>query len=383
MPFSGAKQTGKDDCSQPFGAAYNPSICVENMIHGAYKPMKVKAEQEMTRAPRHQIPASWVALVLLSLLGWSAHAQSCQTSSDMDEATRSAISTAAQRYFTMAAGGDTASLRQNAIPSLAGDFSGTEGLVKARQPDLVGAQATVKSLFLLDEQGVAPDPNAEFFCGVFGKNGPTPTAAKFYLNDLPPGKYAIALMSSASPKAQVNFSLILQQEGAEWKLGNLFIKPMQIAGHDSDWFAAQARQYKAKGQIHNASLYYQEARNLITPMPFIGTSATDKLYDEAETAHPEDFPSDGKTVDLVDKGATYKISEIYPALFGNDLDVVVKYQVPDATNANECFQSNMAIMKALLAKYPELREAFPGIDARAVDANGRNYGTLMPMKDIK
>src|SRR5579864_2025691 len=120
------RRSEKDDCSQPFGAAYNPSICVENMIHGACKPMKVKAEQEMTRAPRHKIPASWIVLAMLSFLGWSAHAQSCQTSSDMDEAARSAISTAAQRYFTMAAGGDTASLRQNAIPSLAGDFAGIE-----------------------------------------------------------------------------------------------------------------------------------------------------------------------------------------------------------------------------------------------------------------
>ena len=337
----------------------------------------------MTRTPRHQIPASWIAVLTLSLLGWSAHAQTCQTSSDMDEATRSAISTAAERYFGMAAGGDTASLRQNAIPTLAGNFSGIEETVKALQPDLAGAQGSVKSLFLLEEQGMAPDPHAEFFCGVFGKFGPTPTAAKFDLSDLPPGKYAIVLMSSTSAKAQLNFSLILQQLGTDWKVGGLYIKPAQIGGHDSEWFATQARQYKSKGQIHNASLYYQEARNLIAPIPFIGTLASDKLYDESQTAQAEDFPTGGKPIDLVDQGATYKITAIYPAPIGNDLDVVVKYQVPDASNANACFQSNVAIMKALLAKYPELREAFQGVNARAIDAGGRMYGTLLPMKDIK
>ena len=43
------------------------------------------------------------------------------------------------------------------------------------------------------------------------------------------------------------FSLILQQAGTDWKLGGLYIKAAQVAGHDSDWFLARAREYKAKG----------------------------------------------------------------------------------------------------------------------------------------
>lgn len=337
----------------------------------------------MKPAPRLKIPGLWALVFLFTCAGWNAHAQSCQTANEMDDATKSAITTAAQRYFTMATGGDTASLKQNAIASLANDFSGIEGLVKARQPELTGAQATVKSVFLLDEQGVAPDPHAEFYCGVFGKNGQTPTSAAFYLNNLPPGKYGMVLMDASSAKGRTYFSLILQQEGTDWKLGGLYIKPAQIQGHDSEWFITQARQYKTKAQTHNAALFYQEARNLSAPLPFMGTLATDRLYDEAQTAQPPDFPAEGKTVDLPANGATYKLIGVYPALLGNDLDIVVKYQVPDATNANQCFQSNMAVMKAMLMKYPELRDAFPGMNARAIDTNGRDYGTLMPMKDIK
>jgi hypothetical protein len=337
----------------------------------------------MTRAPRQRIPAFWIACAILALTVWSAHAQVCQTSSELDEATRSAISTAAQRYFTMAVGGDTASLRQNAIPSLANDFSGIEGLVKARQPDLTGGQPAVRGLFLLDEQGVAPDPHAEFYCGVFGKNGQTPTSAAFYLDNLPPGKYGVFVSDVTSPKGQTYFSVILQQSGTDWKLGGLYIKPAQIGGHDSQWFVAQARDYKTKGQLHNAALYYQEARNLIAPVPFMGTLASDKLYDESQSAQVPDFPSSGKPVDFVVNGATYKLTGVYPTAIGNDLDVVVKYEVPDASNTNQCYQSNMAIMKGIVTKYPELRDAFAGIETRAVDANGRNYGTLLAMKDIK
>ena len=68
---------------------------------------------------------------------------------------------------------------------------------------------------------------------------------------------------------------------------------------------------------------------------------------------------------------------------GNDLDLIVKYQVPDVSNTNLAYQNNIAVMKALLAKYPELRDAFTGVVARAVDPSGRDYGTLLAMKDIK
>lgn len=360
--------------------------------------MKTKAGPEMTRAPRHKIPASCsvphpsrvscgrvgiLAFAMLSILGWSAHAQTCLTSSDMDDATRSAITAAAQRYFTMAASADTASLQQNSIASLAGNFSAIEDSLKSQQPDLTGAQAKVSSLFLLEEQGVAPDPHAEFYCGVFGKNGQTPTSAAFYLNNLPPGKYGAAVIEAVSSKARMRGMFILQQEGTYWKLAGLYMKRAEIGGHDSDWYAARAREYKSKGELHNATLYYQEATNLLTPVSFMSTLATDKLYDEAQTAQAPDLPSNGKTIELIAGGATYKVSEIYPAAIGNDLNLIVKYQVSDATNANQCFQSNVDVMKALLLKFPELRDAFSGVNTRAIDSSGRLYSTLMPMKNIK
>jgi hypothetical protein len=41
------------------------------------------------------------------------------------------------------------------------------------------------------------------------------------------------------------------------------------------------------------------------------------------------------------------------------------------------------VIKALVAKFPELREAFAGAVARAVDPSGHDYGTLLAMKDVK
>jgi hypothetical protein len=284
----------------------------------------------------------------------------------------------------MASKGDTASMRQNAIASLASDFTGIETAVKDHAKDLTDAKATVKNVFVLTVEGTAPLEHGEFYCGVFGKNGQTSNSAVFYLDNLQPGKYAVALLSAASAKGQTNFSLILEKAGNDWKLGDLYITPGAVGGHDVEWYVNQAREYKKNGQLHSAWFYFLEARELASPLSFrMATAATDRLYDESHTVAPTDIPAGGKTADLVAAGTTYKLTSLFPQSAGDDLYLVVKYQVPDASNTNQAYQSNMAVIGALVAKLPEIRGAFTGIVARAVDSNGHDYGTLMSMKDIK
>jgi hypothetical protein len=313
----------------------------------------------------------------------SAAAENCVTANDMEPATRTALVSAAQRYFDFIAKGDATSLRQNAIPNLASDFSGIESTVKDNQSALSGSKGTARPPFLLEASGTAPIPRAEFYCGVFGRNGQTSDSAAFYLSNLPPGKYAAVIFDAPSPKGNYTVSFILQQIASDWKLGGLYIKAAQTGGHNSDWFLTRAREFKAKGQAHNAWLYYLEARSLISPLPFMSTAATDKLYDESQKAQPPDWPADGKTIDLAAGTATYKLVDISPEVVGNDLDLIVKYQAADVSNTNQAYQGNIAVMKALVMKYPELRDAFAALVARAVDPSGHDYGTLLAMKDIK
>jgi hypothetical protein len=331
--------------------------------------------------PRFLKSVGWLALALS--VGVPAAGQNCESSSDLDDATRAAITSAARRDFDLAAKGDSASLRQNAIPSLAANFTPIENTIKDHQESLSGAQATVNSIFLLAADGTTPLPTAEFYCGLFGKNGQTSGSAIFELNNLPPGKYGVVLLEATSAKGKTDFSLVLQQEGTDWKLGGLYVKEGEVSGHGADWYATQARNYKSKGQAHNAWLYYLEARSLISPLPFMDTLEVDKLYNEFQNDKPADFPGDGKTADLNGGTGTYKLIALYPQAVGNDLDVIVKYQVADASRANEAYASNVAVIKALTAKYPELREAFSAVVARAVDSSGRDYGTLLAMREIK
>jgi hypothetical protein len=310
-------------------------------------------------------------------------AQTCFTAADMDEPTRSALQNAGKRYFEMVSRGDSASLKQNAIPSLASEFSPVENAVKDNQASLSEAQGTPRPPFLLKAEGSVALPRAEFLCGVFGPSGQTANSAEFVISNLASGNYAIVTLDVSAAKGPRTISFVLQQQGADWKIGGFYIKDPQIKGHDGTWFADQARTFKSKGENHDAWFYYLEARELLVPVPFMYTQMTDKLYDELQTVKPTDLPLDDSTIDLVAAGKSYRLTAVFPLPVGQDLDLVVKYQAADVSDAAKTFQENTAVMKALLAKFPEFRDAFDGVVARAVEPSGKDYGSMLPMKDIK
>jgi hypothetical protein len=322
-------------------------------------------------------------MIFLTCFARGSQAESCLISSDMDAATRNALTGTALRYFDFIAAGDVASLRKLAIPSLARDFSGIEGTVKDAQAPLAGAKATARPPFLLEADGTAAIPRAEFFCGVFGSKGQTKDSAAFALNNLAPGKYAVEILDAQPAKGAYTVSMILQWIGSEWKLGGLYIKAAQASGHDSTWLVERAQEFQKKGQPHNEWLYYLLARSLASPLPFMSTAATDKLYDDSQKFQPADFPAEGKTVSLTIATTTYTLTALFPEVVGNDLDLIVRYEAADISNTNQTYQSNISVIKALVAKYPELRDAFAGVVARAVDPSGHDFGTMLGMKDIK
>ena len=301
----------------------------------------------------------------------------------MGATVRTALETAAQRYFEMSARGDVSALQQNSIASVAASFAGIEAAVKENQAAFTGAKATVRPPFLLTADGPEPLARAEFLCGVFGRSGQTKDSAVFVLNNLPPGKYGVTILDVNGGSDPRTLAFVLQQTGADWKLAGFYAKASQASGHDAAWFTQQARDFKAKAQIHNAWLYYREATALSAPVDFMSTLATDKLYDEAQAAQPPDVPANGSPLDMSAGGKVYHLTDIFPLAVGNDLDVVAKYQAADVSNTALTFQENTAVIKALVAKFPEFREAFAGVVARAVEPSGRDYGTLLAMKDIK
>jgi hypothetical protein len=301
----------------------------------------------------------------------------------MDPAVRTALETTARRFFDLAARGDVTTLQQNSIAAVASNFGGIDTAIKDNQAAFSGAQASVRPPFVLTAEGSAPLERAEFLCGVFGKSGQTADSAVFMLHNLPPGKYAVVIVDARGGHDPRTLTMILQQLGTDWKLAGFYARPAQVNGHDAAWFIQRARDFKAKGQTRNAWLYYHEALALSSPVDMMSTQATDRLYDEMQAVQPSDLPVNGSTVDVSAGSKTYRVTEVFPLAVGSDLDVAVKYQAADVSNTAQTYQENMVVTKAVLAKYPEFREAFAGIIVRAVEPSGRDYGSLLAMKDIK
>ena len=321
-----------------------------------------------------------VALLLAALASAiTLRAEVCQTGEDLDATTKAALETTARHYFDLAAKSDIEGLRAASIPSIAADFSGIAAAIKDNQSVLTGATATPKSSFLLSAEGTAPIERAEFLCGVFGKNGQTPTSAVFVLNGLPPGKYAVVILDVTATDGLYKLSLVLQQIGADWKLGGFYLKAAQSAGHDSAWFAEQARAFKAKSQLRNSWLYFAEARNLASPIPFMSTMETDRLYDETQLVLPTDFPGD-KPLDLAAEGKTYRVKTMFAFGIAGEVNLVVKYDAADVSNVAAAYADNQAVAKALLARFPEFKDGFGALIPRATEPSGRDYGTLVPTK---
>jgi len=323
--------------------------------------------------------AAGMLVLLMVTVSMPLLAEECKMGSDLDAATKSALDDTAQKYYQMAATGNVTELQQSSIPSVASDFSGIESVISERKADF-GPSAAVRGTYELDAPGTVPIGRAEFFCGIFN----SPDRVTFVIPNLPPGRYGLVILDAQAGKQPMSVSFVLQQySSGRWKLGGFYARPSSLAGHDATWYLNQARTYKSKGENHDAWLYYLSAWDLSAPVPFMETAALDKISDEAQSAKPADLPSTEKPMPLAAGGKTYNITQLFAVPVSDGLGLVVKFQVPDISNASQTYKDNVAVINALVAKYPELREGFSSIVARATAPNGQDYGTLLAMKDVK
>jgi len=317
-----------------------------------------------------------LAIVALaaSIPAWS---QGCDTRDEIPAQARTSMENAAQQVFDQASRGDLTALRASSAPSLQSGFADVSGAITDNKAAFAGAKAQLRAVFLLDT-GPTPSSDGNFVCGVFGAGGQTATSAEFYIPGLPAGKYAIVIQDFIGGKGPYALTTIFQDTGG-WKLAGFYIRPETASGHDGIWYLQRARDYKSKGQNHNAWFFYLTAWDLMAPVKFMDSALLHKIVQESNGIQPKDVPA-GTPVNYSANGKTYSITDMTVLHGDNSFDLSIKYTVPSTADFNATLADARSLATAFVAQYPELKDVFNKVWAHAVDARGGDVPGLIDLK---
>lgn len=315
------------------------------------------------------------AMVSGAIPAWT---QSCQIGNEIPAPVRTAIESAAQKTFSQASAGDLNALRASLAPAVKTSFEGIVAAAKDNRAVFAGANRQVRVSFLLDA-GDAPSPDGRFYCGVFGANGFSGSSTEFDIPGIGAGKYAIVIQDLTSSTSAYALTTIFQ-EADGWKLAGLYVRPETVAGYDAFWFLDRARRFKAKGQPRNAWFYYVTSWDLMAPVKFMDTGLLHKITVESANVQSEELPVAGNAVSYSTQGKTYNLTDMTAIHADNGLDLDVKYSTANIADLAAAQADARRLADALVAKYPEFKEAFNTLWVHAIDPKGGDVVAMLKLK---
>lgn len=325
--------------------------------------------------------AGWLAVLSL-ILPVPGYALTCTTQSQMDAAARTALRTAATGIAGNVQAGNTDAVKAQTISAVAAQFEGIAGSIQGVSPAIQHATLTVDALYLLDATDLKAPQDAQFFCGLPASS----LTVEINIPNLPPGKYALAVVHATGVKNPQALSMVLSNDPAgssTWKVAGFFVRPLTMGGQDGLWFWKQARDYAAKKQDWNAWFYYQTAEFLLDPVDFLISPNLQKLQREAEQTRPAGLP-DAQPMHLTSNGQSFAITNLHTGELSDQLDLVVTYQATANQDPVAARAQVTAVMRALLAAHPELESAFHGLWVYAnTPGNQHPFALELPMKEIE
>lgn len=302
--------------------------------------------------------------------------------SQMAPAARNVYEQAARSLGSDIQAANVAAVRANTIAPVAAQFDSLATTIQQVSPKIQKATLTVDALYNLNAQDLgAGAEQAEFFCGVSGLS----RVITVTIPKLPPGNYLAAVLHATGVEQPQQLSLILQNDpagSANWKLAGLFVRPLTVNGHDGVWFWTQARAFAAKKQNWNSYFYYQQAALLLNPADFFSSPNLEKLRKEMQAVKPAELPgSNPLTVNV--GGQSLEITSLRTESFQGGLDLVVDYKAKGVSDPVATRTQIVELMKAMLARYPELRTGFHGLWVYAYNNSGQPFAIELPMNQIQ
>lgn len=312
----------------------------------------------------------------------SALAVSCTTQSQMTAAQRSLLQEAARKLGTQIQAGNSAGVRANTVAAVAAQFSGIEATIAQVSPLIQKATLTVDSLYSLNASDLAAGATeGQFFCAVPA----SPLLVTVTIPQLPQGNYALAVVHATGVEQPQQMSFILQNDPAgsqDWKLAGLFLRPLTLAGHNGVWYWTQARAFAQKQQKINAYFYYQTAQYLLNPVTFFSSPNLEKLEKEMQAIQPAELPGEQPFMVKVN-GQDLAVTGMRVESFSGAFDLVVDYKTQSVADPVASRTQIVGLMKALLTRYPELKDGFHGLWVYAHAGDGQSFAIELPMNQIQ
>jgi hypothetical protein len=308
-----------------------------------------------------------------------ARAVSCLTESEMTNAQRADFVRSLRALESPMQAGNTAGVKSLTVAPVAAAFDGIAQSIESLSPQIQGATFTVNSMYLLNATDVkAGAEETQFFCSVPSSS----LVVTLTIPQLPPGTYLLGLTHATGVEHPQQVSMLLQQDGEEWKLAGFFVRPMSLGGKEGVWYWTQARLYAQKKQDWNSYFYYQTAAFLLSPVDFLSSPNLEKLQKEAQTVRPDGLPGQ-ESWKLTASGKTFEITSLRTDGFSGELDLVVNYKTQSVADPVATRSEIIELMKALLAAHPELRQSFHGLWVYANAEGQRPFAIEMPMAQIQ
>jgi hypothetical protein len=334
---------------------------------------------------QHGFFRHWTRLLVAAVplaIALPAFGVSCVTQSQMAAAQRTALAQSAQGIAANVEAGNAAAVRNQTIPSVAAQFNGIANSIQQISTAIQHATLAVDDLYILDATDMKTAQEAQFFCGVAGSS----LTVEITIPNLPPGKYALAIVHATGVPQPQQISLVLQNDpssAVQWKLAGFFTRPMTIGGHDGLWYWRQARDYAAKKQYGPAWFYYQTARDLLVPVDFISSPNLQKLDKESEQSRPDVLPGE-VPMRLNAAGQTFTVTNLHVGEFSGQLDLIASYSASPGLDPVAARAQVTAVMRALLQQYPGLQNAFHGLWVHAeTPGNQNSFALELPMSQIE
>jgi hypothetical protein len=316
------------------------------------------------------------------LLAVSAFGVTCTTESAMTAPERSALQLAATAVAGNVQAGNSAAVKMQTIASVAAQFDGIASSIETVEPSIQKATLTVDSLYGLDATDLKGADEAQFFCGLAGSS----LTVDITIPNLPPGKYALAVVHATGVKNPQALTMVMENDPAgssTWKMAGFFTRPMTMGGHDGVWFWQQARDYAAKKQNWNAYFYFETAEFLLDPVDFISSPNLEKLEKETEETKPDGLPG-AEPLHLSAAGQTFNVTNLHTGELSDQLDLIVSYQATANPDPVAARAQVTEVMRAVLTQHPELKAAFHGLWIYATPPDNQHpFALELPIDQIE